>query len=116
MKYTTLPIGRSSTPRSSPCRYTRRPRRSRQSNGARRVAFRTISTASDHAGWRTSATCGWSRERRARLRHAPRERAVALDHGVGREDVERRERRRAGERVAGVAVRMQERAQRVYSS
>ena len=49
-----------------------------------------------------------SRARRAEVRG---ERAVALDHVVGLEDVERRQRRRAGQRIAGVAVRVQERAQ-----
>ena len=36
--------------------------------------------------------------------------AVALDHAILREDVERGERGGAGERIAGVAVRVQERA------
>ena len=34
--------------------------------------------------------------------------AIALDHAIGGEDVERCERRGAGQRVAGVTVRMQE--------
>ena len=40
--------------------------------------------------------------------HLLRELAVALDHGLVGEDVERRERSGAPERVAGVAVRVEE--------
>ncbi len=43
------------------------------------------------------------------LARCARERAVAFEHGLVAEDRQRRQRRAAGERIAGVAVRMQER-------
>ena len=56
---------------------------------------------------RTSATAGWVANGRPGG-HLRRSGAVAGEHAVALEDVQRGQRRRAGQRVATVAVRMQE--------
>ncbi len=58
--------------------------------------------------WRTSATCAWLGDRCRERGHLRRRRPVADEDVVAGEDVERGQRRRAGQRIAGVAMRMQE--------
>ena len=111
IRYTTLPIGRSSAPR-----VERVPVRAQAAPLAPVVALARRAVLHeldrhDHAGLPHLRDVRVVRERRKRVRHAARQRAVPRDHVLVAEDAERRERRRAGERIAGVAVRVQERGQ-----
>ena len=105
IQYSTSPSGRSTTPRSSAARYAAGPRAT-QDRAASPCRRRGSVERDDHAGWRTSATCGSAASGCA---------SAAIFAAVARlrsstpscSKIARSQPRRAGQRIAGVAVRMQ---------